>query len=383
MLLALVACDEAPPRGYCYCVGDAQFDALPVCNPLSNAGCATGEKCAWIIDATMPQYLGHTGCVPDGMAPIGAACEFGGAGATGYDNCQHGGVCSAYQVPGTAGVCESVCDPQGGPPTCDATHACAMEPDLFWTGVTSPPAAGVCVPACDPLADNDFDGSGSAFSRTGTTCGSADVGCYGIPSGGTAPRTSFMCMPDLHYGAPLVHRTECTTATGCAASDGTIYVNSCNQGYLPVFRESTAVSTAVCIAMCKPLDCYAGNCGSNNVNRLGAAPHRCAGSDALGAFGSGEECQYMWAQELDGNLRWLPSPYSDSVGFCFDHSKYEYDASGDGIPDTTIPGCEDLPLHGSGSGLDAVMVGCVSSQTAGLTAGSAAYVHSPLAGWRR
>jgi len=172
-------------------------------------------------------------------------------------------------------------------------------------------------------------------------------------------------MPERHYDLPLRHRTECTTATGCADTNGTIYVNSCNQGYLPMFRESTAVSTVVCIAMCAPLDCYAGNCGSNDENRVGAAPHRCMQPDAVGAFGSGEECEYLWSEELDGSGNWLPSPWSDRVGFCFDHSQYLYDPTGGTDYTTPIPSCKDLPLHGSGSALGADDLGCISSQTAG------------------
>ena len=379
-LVAASACGEAPERPHGCDLCDAPpADSPRACNLLSQAGCLPGEKCSWIVDATTPTYVGHIGCVPDGTGAIGAACMYGAAGATGYDSCQKGAVCSAYLEPGTAGVCNAICDDQGGAPMCGATQACVTDRKLFVTGDASPPAAGECLPSCDPLADNDFDGWGSAFSRTGSACGSADIGCYAVPSGGTAPATAFVCMRDRNHGTQLVHRTECTSSTHCTDTSNEIYVNSCSQGYLPLSRESTAVSTTVCIAMCAPLDCYAGNCGSNNTNRLGAAPHRCASSDALGAFGSGEECQYLWAWEVDGLGRWLPSPYSDAVGFCFDHSKYQYDSNLDGTPDTTLPACEDLPLHGSGSAFDAVSLGCVSSQTAGLGSGSAVTVYTPTA----
>ncbi len=322
------------------------------CDVLAQTGCQPNEKCTWVVDATDPQYVGHIGCAPDGVAAAGEPCTYGAAGAAGYDTCVHGAVCSSYGQAGSAGVCKQICDQQGGPPTCDAAHACAVEPRLFSTGASAPPAAGVCETACDPLADNDFDGPGSALTRSGSACGSADVGCYGRPSEGAPPRTVFACLPDLHYGTPLVHRTECTTATGCAGPDGTVWINSCSQGYLPVLHESTAVTTIVCVAMCQPLDCYAGNCGSNHANRLGAPPHRCATPDALGSFGSDEECQYLWASERDGSGQWLRSAYSDAVGICVDHARYGW------------PSCDQVPLHGSG--YDAVVLGCVSSQTAGL-----------------
>jgi len=385
-VVGLGACGDDPLRcrvdrgAVAFCNGDL-FDASDgpiehLCNPLTQTGCQAGQKCTWVIDQTIPLYAGGIDCAPDGTAQVGSACEYGAAGATGYDNCVKGAVCSTFAHTGQPGICKPICDNGGGNPMCDATHACVAEPGLFSTGTSSPAAAGLCEVACDPLADNDFDGSGSALSRTGSACGSdPQIGCYGQPSVGTPPRTAFTCMSELNYTAQLHHRTECTTDTGCDAGNGLTEINSCNQGYEPLFRESTAVSTAVCIAMCKPLDCYAGHCGSNDANRAGAAPHRCANPDAVGSFGSGEECEYLWSEELDGSSTWLPSPYSDEVGFCFDHSQYKYDPSGGTNPTIPYPPCEQLQLHATGSDpsdpltfFGAVDFGCVSSQTAGLPA---------------
>jgi hypothetical protein len=375
VLLVLGACSEMQPpppcgieRGVALCLRDGGVaDIIDVgpCSPLTQTGCQTGEKCTWVIDATIPLYVGHVGCVPDGTKNIGEPCTYGAAGATGYDNCFRGGVCSTFETPGVQGTCKQVCDNAGGTPMCDATHACVTYPRLFSTGATSPPAAGICDQRCDPLADNDFDGSGSALDRTGSGCGSdPQIGCYGLPRG-SPPETAFTCMAERNYGRALRHRSECTQATGCADTNDVIYVNSCNQGYLPVLRESTAVSTAICVAMCAPLDCYAGHCGSNDENRLGAAPHRCMPPDAVGNFGSDEECQYLWREELDGSGHLLRSPYSDTVGFCLDHSQYLYDPAGGSDLTTPLPSCKDLPLDGSGSALDAVDLGCVSTATAG------------------
>jgi len=355
VLVAVMACGGSGPGPRPICLCDAPpGDATSTCDVLTQSGCPALEKCTWIVDATTPYYVGHIGCALDGSAQVGAACEFGAAGATGYDSCQKGAVCSTFQHPMTTGVCEPICDQQGGSPSCDAAHACIVEPNLFSTGSSTPAAAGVCETTCDPLADNDFDGPGSALARTGSACGSATNGCYGLPSHGTSPATAFRCMPELHYATPLRHRAECNFPTGCADPDGVFYANSCNQGYLPVLRESTSVSTIVCVALCQPVDCYAGNCGINDVNRLGATPHRCMAPDAVGAFGSDEECQYLWAQELDAGGHWLRSSVSDTVGICVDHAAYG------------MPPCASLPLHGSGSGYDAASLGCVSSQTAGL-----------------
>jgi hypothetical protein len=369
-------------------------DAPLTCNPLMQTGCAATEKCTWIIDATTPMYVGHIGCVPDGSAAVGGSCMFGAAGATGYDNCTKGGVCSAFGTPGNQGTCKQVCDNQGGAPMCDANHVCVTYSKLFSTGATSPAAAGVCDLACNPLADNDFDGSAGSNVKTGTTCGSNyQIGCYGIPSQGTPPATGWSCTGDINSNPDknLRHRAECSTATGCADTDMTIYVNSCNQGYLPLFRESTAVSTAVCIAMCKPADCYdgaGGHCGVGSsqgiyINQPGAAPHRCHLPDISVGVGSSsisktESCEYLWREEVDGSGNFLPSATSDTMGFCYDHQQYSYDPTGGNNPTVKLPDCQQLQLKGSGSDatmpltyFGAVDFGCISTTTAGIGSGSA------------
>jgi len=231
-----------------------------MCNPLAQTGCNAGQKCTWIIDQLTPTYVGHIGCVADGTAAVGAACSFGAAGATGYDDCQKGGVCSSFTSSGSAnGICKQVCDNAGGDPMCDANHVCVTYSKLFSTGASSPAAAGVCDLACNPLTDNDFDGgSGSAFHKTTSTCGSnARVGCYGAPSQGTPPATGWSCTGDFHTNTDgsdpgFRHRTKCTTANMCADTDGTIYLNSCNQGYEPLFYDMTGSTVVDCIAICKP-----------------------------------------------------------------------------------------------------------------------------------
>lgn len=333
------------------------FEACPrprtsPCNPLTQSGCAAAEKCTWIVNAVVPQYIGHVGCVPNGVADVGAPCAFGPPGCDGYDGCKRGLVCSDYR--GGAGVCKQICDQQGGQPTCDSAHTCVTYPRLFFTGETTPAAAGVCDRACDPLADNDFDGSGPA-TEIGSTCGSdAGVGCYGSPSFGTPPKTGWSCMAELHPGASLRHRTQCTELNGCADPGPTIFVNSCSQGYSPLLRVSARVSTAICVALCKPKNCYAGNCGTNDEDRLGEAPHRCTGTDRVGSFetsAGGEHCRFLWYYERDDQGSFLRSPSSDTVGVCVDHAKYGE------------PPCASLPLTGQPN---AVQYGCVDSTAAGL-----------------
>jgi hypothetical protein len=349
------------------------------CNPLMQTGCAAGEKCTWLLDALMPQYAGHVGCAPDGAANAGEACMYGEAGAAGYDNCKRGTVCSNYL--GGTGTCKQICDQMGGFPPCDAQHTCVVYSGLFSTGEMTPAAGGLCDVACNPLTDNDFDGAASASMKTSAACGTnPGVGCYGYPSFGTYPLTGWSCTDDVSAAVAqpigLRHRVQCTTANGCAGAGPTIYVNSCNQGYLPLLRESTMVSTTICVALCKPKNCFAGNCGANNANRLGEAPHRCTSPDRVGTFDTtagGEHCRFIWSFEIDNQGNFLRSPTSDTIGFCFDHSKYLYDSNADNTPDAPLPACATLPDgFGTASPIDgAADLGCVDSTHAQLAHGKA------------
>ena len=305
-------------------------------------------------------------------------------------------MCSQYRTPGNAGICKQLCDQQGGTPACDANHVCVTYSGLFSSGSTGPAAAGVCDKACDPLTDNDFDGSGTLDMKTTDTCGSnAEVGCYGAPSGGTAPATGWSCTGDVNYengaGTGLRHRVKCEDANMCS-DNGTIYINSCNQGYLPLLYETTGSTVTICVAMCKPANCSNGACGGGTA-RKGIAGDACTTNDRLGTFQNdangtstnpnvtetfttgGDHCLYGWYFEIDDQNNFLPSATSDTVGYCFDHSKYKYD-SGTGAPDTTYPSCETLVAAGDG-GTDktkpleyftAASLGCVDTATAGLTA---------------
>ncbi|HEY5925313.1 MAG TPA: hypothetical protein VIV11_26700 [Kofleriaceae bacterium] len=369
-------CDEDDPVVFTDALVD--MDIGP-CNVLTQAGCTAGEKCTWIVDAIMPQYVGHIGCAPAGAAAVGTACMYGAPGPMGYDNCAGGLVCSNFRM--GAGECKQICDNQGGQPMCDAQHVCVTYADLFETGDTTPPAGGVCDLACDPLTDNDYDGSGSASMKTGTTCGTnAANGCYGYPSSGSPPATGWSCGGDVNMNQAqptgLRHRVQCVEANGCADPGPVIYVNSCNQGYLPLLRESTMVSTAICTALCKPRNCYMGNCGgATNPDRLGEMPHRCITPDRVGTFDTGaggEHCRYIWSFEIDMQGNFLRSPTSDTMGFCFDHSKYLYDSDNNNMPDTPLPACATLPDgFGSATTFGAGDLGCVDTTHVQLVNGKA------------
>jgi hypothetical protein len=342
---------------------DAAVDASDVggpCNALTQAGCNAGEKCAWFQDTSTPIPLGHIGCAPDGMIAPGSACSYGPVGPSGYDNCTKGNVC--------IGKCRQICDLNDGAPSCGSGYSCVPHPYFFDVG--SGATAGTCDKTCNPLDDNDFDGPGPNV-RPGSACASVE-GCYGFP--GTKNPTRFTCRGEFHK--TLVHRSACTVPAGCASDSMHAYVNGCAQGYVPVLVDSTGSTQIDCIAMCKPVDCYAGagKCGASaGANLPGASPHRCNPVDALGTFNvatagaigvNGDQCMYSWVLEHDGSGHHIPSPTSDTVGFCVDHSKYLYDSNGNGMldgSDAAWPKCDQL---GISSGFDAAYFGCVSTTTA-------------------
>jgi hypothetical protein len=82
-----------------------------VCNPLTQTGCNSGEKCTWINDQDDPP-IGHVGCAPEAAAPkaIGEKCTAPPAGPMGYDDCAKGAVC-------LSGECKQICDINVGTPT--------------------------------------------------------------------------------------------------------------------------------------------------------------------------------------------------------------------------------------------------------------------------
>ena len=216
--------------------------------------------------------------------------------------------------------------------------------------------------ACDPLADNDFDGAGSAHAKTGSACGSDPlVGCYGT----LGHAGSFACMTATAASPGLTHRAVLPASATA--------ITSCMPGYARSdYDDGNGVVSVECLAYCTPAEAYAGNPGAQAPN--GAAPHACNATDALGEFGAipdgsptsnGEHCMYSWSFEIDSSNVWHPSAASDAVGLCIDHTRYFYSPSG-GPWTTVLPPCASLPVHGVQPALGAVDIGCVSSTTAGL-----------------
>jgi hypothetical protein len=96
VFIALVACGGDGSQGKVLPLDSGPVVTPAQCDPLTQTGCPANEKCTWILDALMPEYVGHVGCAPDGTANAGEPCMYGAPGATGYDLCKRGLVCSNY-----------------------------------------------------------------------------------------------------------------------------------------------------------------------------------------------------------------------------------------------------------------------------------------------
>ncbi len=386
------------------------FEGDPDCSVLTQTGCGTGEKCTWIhdtdgnIEVDPPvDPLGHIGCAPVGTVANGAKCTFEAATAGGADNCIGGDFCdSNTNDPMGGGVCQTICDNNtGGAPMCAGAQACVTFEGVFAAdGATSTPA-GICQPACNPLDDNQFLGSGSNVVplKTGSACGSSGaIGCYGFPADGSGapPPTHYICAGPAHgytgtlETGTLVHRSPVPTNEQ--------FLNSCAPGYnLGVFVDSQGSMQVDCFAFCAPVNSFMGATataasGPNGGATAAGHSHRCNDTDARGTFTvpnttapftNGEHCVYDWFFEVDETSQLLHlSPYSDTVGVCIDHSKYEFDSDGDGTPDKPWPPCLTIPATTTGSNdpLFAGDFGCVDHTKAnsdGTAIGTAPGAHSP------
>jgi hypothetical protein len=386
------------------CVVDAGSGSNPdvgFCNVLTQTGCYTGEQCTWLIDEIDPTTLepiGHIGCAPAGNKATDAPCTRNPPGARGYDDCGRGDYCFGPPA-GGSGTCKQICDQAQGYPNCGPTGSC-----VTYQGVFGPygmaVAAGLCEHNCDPLADNTFLGP-NGNSRTGTACGSATVwvngnpldvyGCYGLPYPPNGA-TRWTCSEQKNFSR--VHRTACDSTQHpgdlgtCQDTNRTGYVNGCASGYEPLYLDFEGATSATCVALCAPANCYnmgsgssSGNssCGSGSaVNVTGSAPYQCvarrlqtAAFNEVDPAGSnnGEQCLYSWLLEIDSTsgLFTGASLTSNTVGFCVDHSLLKYDPTGGSNATTEWPRCDQIGLGSGGynvSAYDAASFGCVDTTTA-------------------
>ena len=315
--------------------GSGTPDAPPACSVFADAGaqgCATGQKCTWIIDDGSAD-TGHLGCATAGGAGIGSACSFSNAAAhSGFDSCATGGYC-------IGGTCEQICDNNGTAKTCDSSHSCGT-----YEGVFGPPGgtdiAGVCDPTCDPLTQN----AGSALACGGTLV------CFGSGSGCGSDGPSLGCYASLRSGQGTCANTpesrgtvgveddaKCTKANGCANSAEAPFLNGCAPGYIPALLDAIGSTFADCNGLCAPADADSTTLAeTGNKTALGKLPkdpapvagHAVCEPNKKAATNH-EECLYSYA--LTETTAGLPdSPFNDTLGICFDYAKFTYDPTQNG-----------------------------------------------------
>ena len=308
-----------------------------ICNPLTQTGCSTGEKCTWINDQDNPP-IGHVGCAPEGGVggtpiALGGACTDPVAGPMGYDDCAKGSVC-------LSGECKQICDVNGGTPTCDENHACTRYADFFESGGTA--VAGVCDPACDPLTQD------LKIGTTKTACGSPNgampsKGCYGYDE--------YSCAPSGMTSWPLTDRM--TPRTNAA---GNPYLNGCAPGFIPLFYEMTGSTKTLCTGFCSALEMDNTKPAANakgNVAAPGKLPTQMAptadmGNATCNADKKGSEassqCRFLWPYLEDDATGELPvafdqGPYRDTLGVCMAIAHFMYASNADMTPDKAYPSC--------------------------------------------
>jgi len=222
------------------------------CNPVSQQGCAEGEKCASVTVSESPLII-QTLCVQDGTVAEGGECTTGAAGATtGFDNCQAFNEC-------IFGVCRPVCAQQGGTVagTCQGEAVCQRFNNLF-EDVDGD--VGICIPQCDPVSCNDqmtmdtaddtgicLDNGGAPVVNYADQCGSLQ--CYMNVFDGIG-----VCSGSFE-GAPT-HGMACGDAcalNGCAPGSGPFMPGGDQAGWEmeAVFFANTIFGLAdVCIQFC-------------------------------------------------------------------------------------------------------------------------------------
>jgi hypothetical protein len=397
LALALASCryslpdlavdDAAIPDAITY-TDDANERVFAACNPVTQIGCAADEKCTWIVDySTASNSIGHIGCAPDGSVAANAVCT---VDSQGNDSCAKGSYCVRA---GASGKCRTLCDAStpcstsGG--AANFGYVCDRAGDAFVPTPNAQPLAQVCYPKCDPLADNDFKATGAKSgvgytASTGNVC-DANEGCYGWV--GTAGVDTFACRPQCDGSA-----ADCPSKIHQTYAGAQPAINACAQGYIPLFFERTIPGIesykTLCTAFCKPVDCYAGNCGTGTYgNLIGVAPHQCHDNDirldsqvsgpATLSGNNNDHCRYAWVNQVDGSGLHRTAA-SDQLGVCMNHSAHWYDTNFDGVRDAPIPNCSTcININGTGvpdgagkctcanGCVGAADFGCVSSATAG------------------
>jgi hypothetical protein len=305
-------------------------DAPPssgTCDPFAQTGCGSGQKCAWertVVSATAQH--GQFACVPAGPKQAGAACTFGAAGATGFDDCAAGLECLADVTTDQAsGTCRTICSLNAAS-NCASGTACVKETKYFDDQFSS--YFGLCAPTCDPLTNQRSDGAARCGGTTDAN-GVATQTCVGLPD----TVSVFTC-------APTRNPTRTSDAPAYEPGLGGAYLDGCAPGFLPLLYKDTPSGIAgdemaiICVAYCEP-GATSKEAPANAAGKVGS-DDTCPKKGAAGTH----ECRYWWFFETDSKPT---SKYSNGLGYCFDYAKYQYDPTAKGAPPTMQdPSCTTL-----------------------------------------
>lgn len=286
--------------------GEADAEVTLACNPATQAGCATGEKCAQLTEQEEP-YLGRVACVPDGAITEGGECTFGEPGsATGFDDCVHGTAC-------LRGVCTKIC--AVGPP-----DGCRSADEAFGEGSFCTPyenlfndVIGLCNPACYPTHDTivEVDVEGESKSIVKNDSCDENSGCYL-----TLGRGSSAC-----GGTPLPAATATQNKACYGPKTNTCYSNGCASGFNMMLPKALgdAATTRLCVRYCTPDNVYRlTELGPDDevvvVGEVTGIDNKCsvAALSAIGGVNSAPNNQCRFVNTFYSNVDKVP----DDIGMC-------------------------------------------------------------------
>lgn len=268
------------------------------CNPVTQTGCETGEKCGELIirNEEGGVFLAQIACIPEGNVTEDVACADGVPGQdTGYDDCAVGLDC--FQ-----GVCTPICGIAAGD-TCRGNpdegfglgDNCANNFENHFTD-----EIGVCLPSCHPSDDAVVDGLAvNNVCGAGSSCGmnavTTQTTCAGTP-------------PDA------AEKTQNVEPYGPAP--GVYYSNGCESGFSTLLNEKSGADggAAQCTRYCTPDATYLDINGVLVGNSEGVDTKCSTGGLNLvgGRDGHNEPHQCRYIQGIYGNTNLVP----ESVGMC-------------------------------------------------------------------
>jgi len=251
------------------------------CNPVTQQGCADGEKCSWLVVQEDP-FLGRTDCVPDGTVAVGEACTEGTPGeTTGFDDCAAGSLC-------IAATCKTICSIE--PDSCAEGFACSLYTQTFSDDTND--NLGVCDTLCNPIAQD---------------CALDTQGCYLSLFSGKAT------CANIAMGAEELRQSDTCLNDGSAC-----FLNGCAEGF-GAFLYAGDMMPRDCTAFCAPVDTYLDDPMGNGSGTLIGSPlgdadlGECRGARVDNT--TGLQCRFFqnYFQDMNGNvLDYIPVEY----GFC-------------------------------------------------------------------